>query len=374
MFWLIKEHRITRKVIYSSSPNDTITENISYEDLHKIFGRLTELTDSAAQVLSGSNAKIDDQKTPSCFIEAAICVAGCRYEYGTSWGKELSVIGAAKVSHFEILCRVHGFEPTVGLFHCFYVKSKNKEMDLLSFIRTADPMKVRIGERQRDEDEPKLLETTVGRVVPLLLVAPDRSSGELEASVEKLFGEGGSGEQAKQGDFASGGHGVGIDVVVETSVEDVAFVQLKRQKKRKNKVADAGTSKASEPISSQGSSDGNNLSSISLYKHFIFNYKEQNSNDDDDNGRFTFDKSPMVVSGVTILLVNLTALVNGIVRLSGSANWIGALGLGEIFCSVCVIVCFWDYLKGLFKNGKYGIPFPTIWKSGALALLFVQLC
>ncbi|GJY17395.1 cellulose synthase-like protein H1 [Tanacetum coccineum] len=107
---------------------------------------------------------------------------------------------------------------------------------------------------------------------------------------------------------------------------------------------------------------------------FEVTQKEQSSNDGDDKGRFTFDKSPMIVSGVTILLVNLTALVNGIVRLSSSANWIGALGLGEMFCSVCVIVCFWDYLKGLFKNGKYGIPFPTIWKSGALALLFVQLC
>ncbi|GJY66822.1 hypothetical protein Tco_0469060 [Tanacetum coccineum] len=39
---------------------------------------------------------------------------------------QLSVISAAKVSHFEILCRVHGFEPTVGLFRCFYVNSKNK--------------------------------------------------------------------------------------------------------------------------------------------------------------------------------------------------------------------------------------------------------
>nr|GEY38726.1 hypothetical protein [Tanacetum cinerariifolium] len=57
---------------------------------------------------------------------------------------------------------------------------------------------VRIGERQRGKDEPKLLETTVGRVVPLLPVAPARSSGELEASVDKLFDEGGT--QAEQGD------------------------------------------------------------------------------------------------------------------------------------------------------------------------------
>nr|GEV94512.1 hypothetical protein [Tanacetum cinerariifolium] len=65
----------------------------------------------------------------------------------------------------------------------------------------------KIGERERDEDEPKLLEATIGRVVLLLSVAPDRSSGELEASVDKLFDEGGSGEQADQGDSISGGHG-----------------------------------------------------------------------------------------------------------------------------------------------------------------------
>nr|GEV61299.1 hypothetical protein [Tanacetum cinerariifolium] len=158
---------------------------------------------------------------------------------------ELSVIGAAKMAHFEILCRVYGFEPTVGLFRCFILaerldrpffwidafayptlfswhtgKSVSRDVipkssefssehyatlvayptlfhkypkpficlvgmsqiDLLSVIRTVDPMKVRIGERHRDEDEPKLLETTIGRVVSLLPFVPDHSSGELEAS------------------------------------------------------------------------------------------------------------------------------------------------------------------------------------------------
>ncbi|GKC00984.1 hypothetical protein Tco_0987120 [Tanacetum coccineum] len=37
---------------------------------------------------------------------------------------QLSVIGAAKVSHFEILCCVYGIIPTVGLFRYFYVNSK----------------------------------------------------------------------------------------------------------------------------------------------------------------------------------------------------------------------------------------------------------
>ncbi|GKC47383.1 hypothetical protein Tco_1065105, partial [Tanacetum coccineum] len=71
-------------------------------------------------------------------------------------------------------------------------------MDLLAFIRTADPTKVRVGERQRAEDEPKLLDTTVGHVVLLLPVAPARASSELEASVNKLFDEECSGNQAER--------------------------------------------------------------------------------------------------------------------------------------------------------------------------------
>nr|GEX45199.1 1-aminocyclopropane-1-carboxylate oxidase homolog 1-like [Tanacetum cinerariifolium] len=209
---------------------------------------------------------------------------------------QLSVIGAAKVSHFEILCRVHGFELTVGLFRCFYVNSKNKGWmsfskrpgtDAVCYTKPLDSLKgwndhffwvdtfacpaqipwhtsksvsrdgvlkssefnadhyanlVTVGERERNEGEPKLLETTVGRVVPLLPVAPDRSSSKLEASVDKLFDEGGSGEQADQGDSAGGGHGVGVqlvDVSAKTVAEDVAPVELQRQKKRKTKVFDA---------------------------------------------------------------------------------------------------------------------------------------
>ncbi|GJX68407.1 hypothetical protein Tco_0304134 [Tanacetum coccineum] len=49
---------------------------------------------------------------------------------------QLSVIAAAKVSHFEILCRVHGFIPTVGNFHRFYINSKNKGW--MSFSKSAE--------------------------------------------------------------------------------------------------------------------------------------------------------------------------------------------------------------------------------------------
>nr|GEV01905.1 hypothetical protein [Tanacetum cinerariifolium] len=109
-----------------------------------------------------------------------------------------------------------------------FLRDNDEEMDLLSFIRTVDPTKARIGERQRDEDEPKLLETIVGSVFPLLPVAPDLSSGELEASVDKLLDDGGSGEQVKQGRSARGGQGAGIQPVSRTEevvAEDVVPLQ-----------------------------------------------------------------------------------------------------------------------------------------------------
>nr|GEW61952.1 hypothetical protein [Tanacetum cinerariifolium] len=53
---------------------------------------------------------------------------------------QLSVIGAAMVSHFEILCRVYGIVPTVGLFWCFYVNSKKSGW--MSFSKRSDNVAV----------------------------------------------------------------------------------------------------------------------------------------------------------------------------------------------------------------------------------------
>ncbi|GJX66851.1 hypothetical protein Tco_0302578 [Tanacetum coccineum] len=102
---------------------------------------------------------------------------------------------------------------------------------------------VKIVKRERNKDEPLLLATTIGRTVPLLLVAPDRAETELEASVDRLFDEGGSGNKAEQGNSAGVGEGANIQPVVkaaDTVVEVVAPVQPRRQGKRKSVVVDAG--------------------------------------------------------------------------------------------------------------------------------------
>ncbi|GJT34822.1 gypsy type transposase [Tanacetum coccineum] len=97
------------------------------------------------------------------------------------------------------------------------------QMDLFAFICTADPTKVRIGEKQRGEDEPKLLDTTVG------------AQSELDASVDRLFDEEGGGNEEEHHDSDDGGQGAGTLIVSEATevvAEDVIPLRS-RQRKRK---------------------------------------------------------------------------------------------------------------------------------------------
>ncbi|TKY48721.1 Cellulose synthase protein B4 [Spatholobus suberectus] len=91
-------------------------------------------------------------------------------------------------------------------------------------------------------------------------------------------------------------------------------------------------------------------------------------------GRFIFNKSPVFLPGTTILLIQFMALVT---------KWLGwqppvrnghGSGVGEVLCSLYLVICYWPFFKGLFKKGKYGIPLSTICKSVVLAFLFVHLC
>ncbi|VFQ62161.1 unnamed protein product [Cuscuta campestris] len=89
-----------------------------------------------------------------------------------------------------------------------------------------------------------------------------------------------------------------------------------------------------------------------------------------DDGTFTFDDSPLFILGTTILLVNIAALFIGFVDYvrKEKVGW----SLGEVICSVWVILMYWAFLKGLFRRGKYGIPWSIILKSGGLAFLFLH--
>ncbi|GJR61648.1 hypothetical protein Tco_1503810 [Tanacetum coccineum] len=92
------------------------------------------------------------------------------------------------------------------------------DMDLFIFIQVADPTKVKVVERERAEGKAKPLDSTVGRVVLLLPISPARAESEVEASLEKLFDEGGS---TKQGDSTAGGSHDGTSLrILDMTVED----------------------------------------------------------------------------------------------------------------------------------------------------------
>ncbi|XP_044466004.1 cellulose synthase-like protein B4 [Mangifera indica] len=97
------------------------------------------------------------------------------------------------------------------------------------------------------------------------------------------------------------------------------------------------------------------------------------STSSDDEGKFVFDESPVFVSATTVVLVHLTALATGLLG-SRPVSVEKGSGLGELLCSGLVVLAFWPFVEGLFRKGKYGIPLPTLFKSAALALLFVYWC
>ncbi|GJU43071.1 hypothetical protein Tco_1200337 [Tanacetum coccineum] len=57
---------------------------------------------------------------------------------------QLSVLGAAKVNHFKIMCRVLGYQPSLGMFHRFYINFISNGW--LSFLRR-DPTPCRFSKK-----------------------------------------------------------------------------------------------------------------------------------------------------------------------------------------------------------------------------------
>uniref|UniRef100_A0A1D1ZAH5 Putative cellulose synthase-like protein H3 n=1 Tax=Anthurium amnicola TaxID=1678845 RepID=A0A1D1ZAH5_9ARAE len=111
--------------------------------------------------------------------------------------------------------------------------------------------------------------------------------------------------------------------------------------------------------------------------------KDQNTstnstaNDKEDPRRFTFDASPLFLSGTTIVLLNLVALPVCLLKVLGSSLVFTSddgPGIGELVCSGWVVLSFWPFVRGLLGKGSYGLPWPTIVKASLLASLFLLLC
>ncbi|XP_024960826.1 cellulose synthase-like protein H1 [Cynara cardunculus var. scolymus] len=378
-----------RKVIYGSSTNDTIKTG-NYTDneyLHTMFGKSIEMSESAAQALSGSNAKLENRRIPSSFIEAAIQVTGCSYEYGTAWGKQIGWMYGSTAEDILTGLSIHGKgwksvfcvpgpAPFLGCAPLTYpgalIQQKRWATGLLEVLFTnKNPLlltlKGKLWVRQalvymwlcswgfRGVPEicyaalPAYCIITNSRFLPKI----SESAFLIPTAILVIYTLYGIWELKP----------LGISVRMWWNLQRMGRVN------------------AMTALLSAWPSVILKLLGLSQTV-FHVTPKDESSSDGDDNddanaGRFTYDRSPTIVPGVVILLVNMTALVSGswrLVKMGSREDLTAVLGLGEVFCSVFVSLCFWEYLKGMFRNGKYGIPWSTIWKSASLALLSVQLC
>ncbi|KAJ0441468.1 putative cellulose synthase (UDP-forming) [Helianthus annuus] len=378
-----------RKVIYGSSPDDTTkSDNISNEDLQKIFGKSIELRESAARILSESNSKIENRSSPSSCIEAAIHVASCSYEYGTSWGIQVGWLYGSTSDDILTGLGIHGRG----------WKSAITSSDMFAFLGCA-PTTYPSTLKQQKRWGSGTIEILFTDKNPLLLTIkanlwfrqalaylwlclwPAHSVPEIcYASLPAYCIITGSHFLPKVNErpfliF------MGIFVIYNLYVfwEFRRIGLSLRMWWNLQRIVRVNTMTAwlYGFISVIPKLMGLSKTTFEVTQK---EYKSHDLEKDNESvGMFTYDKSPMIVPGVVILLVNMVALVNGMLRLlkvDYSENWMVVLelGLGEMFCSVWLLLCFWEFLKGLFGNGNYGIPSSTIWKSGAFALLFVHLC
>ncbi|XP_028071915.1 cellulose synthase-like protein H1 [Camellia sinensis] len=372
-----------RKVIYGLSPDDNeVTRKLSNEALLKTFGRSMEFTKSAAKILSGmKTSSIGPNNISSC-TETAYQVAGCDYEYGSSWGREVGWMYGSTTEDVLTGLTIHGrgwkstfCSPNPPAFlgcappggPATMIQQKRWATGLLEILFTPkNPFILTLNGK---------LQFRQCLAYTWIILWGLRSIPELcyaALSAYCLITD--SHFMPKVGEPV-----IFIPIALfaiynlYTLSEYLRIGLSTRAWWNNQRIWRLNTMIAwsfgvlSVLLKLLGLSD----------TVFEVTQKDQSTNVDDNNanaGRFTFDDSPSFVLGTTILLVNLTALAIGLLRfrlVGGDGN---GSGIGELICSMWVVLCFWAFLMGLFGKGKYGIPLSTIYKSGALALLFVQLC
>ncbi|GJX56320.1 hypothetical protein Tco_0286217 [Tanacetum coccineum] len=117
-------------------------------------------------------------------------------------------------------------------------------MDLFAFIRHADPTKVRIGERQIEEGQVPLLESTEGRVIPF---AGGNEQGDQNDNVEDvephdLNEEGGDaevGDQIEESDCVV--QDEGVNIVADEEFQATATDKPGGKKKRRRAAGASGS-------------------------------------------------------------------------------------------------------------------------------------
>ncbi|XP_059661886.1 cellulose synthase-like protein H1 isoform X1 [Cornus florida] len=375
-----------RKVIYGLSPDEKeINGKLSDEYLEKRFGNSKAFNKSATQIFLGLNGKSYTQLDHSTsLMEAACKVSSCVYEHGTSWGTQVGWLYGSTTEDILTGLTIHGKGWRSALF--------NPKPD--AFLGCA-PSSWPSSMIQQKRWATGLLEILISPRSPLIATLtgklqfrqwmaymwilgwPLRSIPELCYAVLPAFS------------IITNSHF--LPKVQESAILIPVSIFVIYNLYTLSEYLQIGLS-IREWWNNQRMWRVNAMSAwlfgmlsvilklLGLSETvFEVTQKEQTSGDDDNNVPanaewYTYNESPIFIPGTTILMVHLMALAIGVLGFGRVCNDGNGCGIGEFIGSLCVVLCFWPYLKGLFGKGKYGIPSSTIYKSGALALLFVQFC
>ncbi|XP_038989160.1 cellulose synthase-like protein H1 isoform X2 [Phoenix dactylifera] len=368
-----------RKIICSTPRPAGVSKHdeLSYNELQRIYGDSRELIESASHITSGKFRESSCVDDLSSSVEAAKRVASCTYEFNTCWGNK---IGWAYGSMTE--------DVLTGLrIHSMGSKSVCLKLDPPAFLgsaATGGPASL----TQNKRWSTGLLEILLTRRSPILatftkqlefrmclayllvIVWALRSIGELCYALLPaycLIANTSFMPKASEPVFV-----IPLALFLICNMHSLMeyvqcglSVRAYWNNQRMNRIF-AMTAWLLGLLAVL-------LKTLGLSETvFEVTRKDQQSDTNDtdkDPGRFTFDNSPLFVSGTAVLLANLAALTVGLLRLRRPV--VGP-GLGEFVCSVWVVLSLWPFARGRVGRGSYGIPWPVIRKAAVLASLFVQ--
>ncbi|XP_009416905.2 cellulose synthase-like protein H1 [Musa acuminata AAA Group] len=374
-----------RKVIYGSPPGPPSIEkrgNLSCEELEMIYGNSLEFVESALQITSGYGKGLP--ASLSSRVEAAKKVADCAYEVNTSWGREIGWVYGSITEDILTGLRIHsmgwrsismtpeppaflGCAPTGG--PASLTQFKRWATGLLEILLSRRSPILAVME------EKIMLRQCLAYL--LILVWPLRSVFELCYALLPaycLLADSAFLPKASELGFLVP-MALFLIYNVYTLTEYFQYglsIRAWWNNQRMQRIY-AQTSWLLGFFSA--------LLKIMGFSETIFEVtrKDQPKPTDvtgaDDPGRFTFDSSPVFVSGTAVMLINLTALVVGSMRVLWQAE-AGELGpgIGEFVCSAWVLLSFWPFVRGLVGRGSYGIPWSVICKAAVPVCFFLQMC
>ncbi|XP_073099429.1 cellulose synthase-like protein H1 isoform X2 [Elaeis guineensis] len=374
-----------RKILYGSAPGlagVSKHDDLSDKEPQRIYGDSRELMESASRIISGKIRETSCNNNLSSRVEVAKRVASCSYEFNTCWGKQIGWAYGSMTEDILTGLRIHsmgwksvylildppaflGSAPTGGPASLTQYKRWSTGLLEILFIKSS-PIIAAFS---------KQLKFRMCLAYLIVIVWPLRSIGEICYALLPaycLLANTSFLPKASEAVFV-----IPLALFLISNIHSlIEYFQC--------------------GLSARACWNNQRMHRIFAMTAWLFGLlavllkilglsetifevtrKDQQSdaNDTDkDPGRFTFDNSPVFVSGTAVLLVNMVALAVGLLRLHGPVDGGPSPGLGEFACSVWVVFSFWPFVRGLDGKGSYGIPWPVILKAAVLASLFMQFC